>query len=700
MSIDAFSDKIKFKAEKVPDWVFYLICSVIIGSGVFVAIYGIAPLNVTNDQWLLCGEDLNQHYLGWKFYRNSQYHFPVGLIDGLTVEPISVIYTDSIPLLAVIFKLVSFMLPDTFQYFGIWGISCYILQTFFAMILLSSFSKNKLQVVMGSLLFTFSPVLLKRMFAHSALAANWVILAALAVWAKKQYFSGLKRKSTIWSALMVLAVSVHMYLMPMVLAIMCACTLNQLLESIKNKSIWLNVREALVTLIVPLVSTLFVMYVLGAFYGSPGITQTGVMDYCANLNAFYNPMGTSEILPDFPVLSENQYEGYAYLGLGVLGALAVGVTGGVCLRKWKAVKRLNKSSMISLGVIVFILSLYAFGPRVSWNDIVLGDIPWPESILKLFSIFRVTGRYIWPVMYIFYTLAVVLVMKVFQRRLANILLGLIVVVQVIDITSVVRLACVRTDMYAPGVIQDASWDELGDDFNHVEFITSFDKEGNPETLLTAFFPMKTVFDIADFACDHRMSLNDFYIGRRNGRYIEQLKYKHWLELQQGRVDPETIYIFNRIPFNLTQNDALKLYEIDGLIIGITSDFTWDNEPESRIRKSDPINVIQTDAFLTNGEDKEGRRILHEGGISFGPYIPLGQGRYHVCIKGENLDNVSWDVSSGSRGMTFTILNEKKNSEEIVFEVELKETFYDMEFRIFNTQPEDVIIDSFIVQLIE
>ena len=54
-----------------------------IGGVIFILCYGVNVLHVTNDAWLLAGGDLNQHYLGWKYYRKSPWHFPIGMIDGL-----------------------------------------------------------------------------------------------------------------------------------------------------------------------------------------------------------------------------------------------------------------------------------------------------------------------------------------------------------------------------------------------------------------------------------------------------------------------------------------------------------------------------------------------------------------------------------------------------------------------------------------
>ena len=58
----------------------------------------------------------------------SDWHFPVGLIDTLSYPTsVSVIYTDSIPLVALIFKLFRNILPLRFQYFGMFGLFSFML---------------------------------------------------------------------------------------------------------------------------------------------------------------------------------------------------------------------------------------------------------------------------------------------------------------------------------------------------------------------------------------------------------------------------------------------------------------------------------------------------------------------------------------------------------------------------------------------
>ena len=91
----------------------------LIGAIVFLACYGWKILDVTNDSWLLTGQDISQHYIGWKFYRASAWHFPIGQIDGIIYPETScIIFSDSIPLFAIFFKILSPILPETFQYLG------------------------------------------------------------------------------------------------------------------------------------------------------------------------------------------------------------------------------------------------------------------------------------------------------------------------------------------------------------------------------------------------------------------------------------------------------------------------------------------------------------------------------------------------------------------------------------------------------
>ena len=175
----------------------------LLGALVFLLIFGFQVLDFTYTDWLLPkdGGDLSQHYLGWVEYRASAWNFPIGLMDNvLYPEKVSVVYTDSIPLLAFFFKLISGILPANFQYLGLFGLLCYVLQGGFAAILIFHFTKQKWPSVIGSLLFSCSLLLLHRMFAHTALSAHFLILASLYLWLCREDQISTKRSVLSWTA--------------------------------------------------------------------------------------------------------------------------------------------------------------------------------------------------------------------------------------------------------------------------------------------------------------------------------------------------------------------------------------------------------------------------------------------------------------------------------------------------------------------
>ena len=78
--------------------------------------------------WLMEGDPATQ-YLGWRFFRAEPWHWPPGMIRGYGLEVGSaIVFTDSIPIAAFAAKLLSPFLPEPFQYFGLWALTCFALQ--------------------------------------------------------------------------------------------------------------------------------------------------------------------------------------------------------------------------------------------------------------------------------------------------------------------------------------------------------------------------------------------------------------------------------------------------------------------------------------------------------------------------------------------------------------------------------------------
>ena len=102
--------------------------------------------------------------------------FWLGALLGVTQavnapQGVSVAYTDSIPLLAVLCRPLAAALGGTFQYFGWFTLVCFALHGGFAALLCGLFAEGLAAPFAGSLVFAASPILLERAFRHTSLGA-------------------------------------------------------------------------------------------------------------------------------------------------------------------------------------------------------------------------------------------------------------------------------------------------------------------------------------------------------------------------------------------------------------------------------------------------------------------------------------------------------------------------------------------------
>ena len=126
------------------------------------------------------GGDNLQHYLGWRFFRNDGWNrfflfmrnlnYPVGT---------SVIVTDSNPLFCLLLKPLNSVLPDEFQFNGIWIILSYLLIALFSGLIGWQLTHKVSFTLAGTIISILNPVVLQRALIHDTLTAHWLILAAV-----------------------------------------------------------------------------------------------------------------------------------------------------------------------------------------------------------------------------------------------------------------------------------------------------------------------------------------------------------------------------------------------------------------------------------------------------------------------------------------------------------------------------------------
>ncbi len=418
-----------FTHDKTPEKLAYktALLALLAGIIVFTLLADPSIINPLRVGWLAEG-DTSQSYMGWLFFRQEPWTWPLGTAHMLGMEQASsIVYTDSIPLLAIGFKLLHAWLPLNFQYDGLWLASCYALQGYFACRLLSLFTSYRPALVMGTLLFLLSPIMLLRAPSHLALTAHWIIVAALYFY----YAPPERRRQLHWLLLLWLAPLVHAYLMFMIYGVWAAYLLRHGLLDRR----WPMVRLAVLT-IASAGGSLAMMWLAGYFH-EMDVSTLGYGYYSMNLLAPFMPLGAGPFMLHSPAAATTgQYEGFNYLGAGVLLALAL-----TAVRKLAAPLhiagatsfRWRQNADVPIVLCCIALTLLAMSNVVTFGSHVLFTLKLPTRVELALNVFRASGRMFWVVYYMLVLTAVRGALGL-PRPLCLRLLMLVLVFQLIDVS--------------------------------------------------------------------------------------------------------------------------------------------------------------------------------------------------------------------------------------------------------------------------
>lgn len=630
----------------------------------FIYIYGIKVLNPSYLDWLKAsGGDLTQHYLGWKAYRNSGWHFPIGMADTLEYpHQSSIIFTDSIPVMAVFFKILSPILPERFQYFGLWGILCFVLQGLFAARIIKNFTDNKIAIIIFSVVFLFTPVMLFRMFSHSALAGQWIILLGLEpIFAHRKYQNN--SKLYLIAALMgVLSASIHIYFVLMSAMILVGiCAADILINRNSKRSVILFGEYFLIA-----VAT---MWMLGGFSGGTNNTGDGLGEYSFNLNAFFNAQEWSCIFKSLPLYVERQYEGFAWLGAGfvllLVFALILYAGGGKNVghikKKWQGV-------IIPLCIVSMISIITACSPVVTFGDKKILEYPLPESIIHLWRIFRSSGRMAWIAVYIIMLCTCILLAQLLNKRTVIICAAVGLVLQVYDSHLVIDSTNKRfnSDVVYNSVLDDDFWNNIAEN-EEIEHI-----------VYCAPMVRNLIFPLTDWVLEHGMTMSNFYFARWNMDLVNRTT-----EVSLANPSRSELFIFTEADYDkYTQYDNLHYYAIDGYIVGYIDNIAGFEEiPDFYLSWT-----FGNDEYIKDksGTDTDNGRELYENGYSYGPYWKVPAGDYIVTVTGKGLgddvDAVAY-FGHGTSYCNYSVVD--KSDSQIVLNLILEQDVPDLEVCVIN-----------------
>lgn len=408
------------------------------GALAFVAVFGTAILNPAFDEWMTSRiGDPAASYVGWLYFRSTPWHFPPGVItEYLTPFGTSVVFTDSIPLVALPLKAIAGWLPEPFQYFGLWALATYILQGAFAAILLKRFIGSNLLVLLGTGFFVLSEPMLIRTGGHAALGGHFVILAAMCVWAYADGFRSRRSVVTAWAAVCSAAVLIHPYFAVMVGVLFGGFVVRDFLTPATLRR---PLAARLALFVFPILFTAFSFWMAGGFRNAGSQLDGGNLGHAGlNLTALFSPGSPSPFLPELPDAPIHfPGEGEQYLGFGLILLAPLSLL----LLFWRRMTRpapstapIRYAGAIPYALVVVVLLLIAVGPDVYWNDQLLWKWPLPKPVLGALGAFQSSGRLFWPVFYGVMFLLIVGACRLIRSRAAGAaVLSLALAIQFVDL---------------------------------------------------------------------------------------------------------------------------------------------------------------------------------------------------------------------------------------------------------------------------
>jgi hypothetical protein len=327
-------------------------------------------------------------YLGWETYRYSPWAFPVGsnLAYGMDIGN-SIVYTDSIPLLAIPLKLISPLLPVPFQYFGFWILGCFCLQATFAWRIVAHYTTSKLILTCTTLIFVFSPILLNRINTHMSQVGHFLFLWALLLILKKE-----TKRTLNWFVLISISALVHPYFLVLNSLLFLA---NELY--LRNTFVYGYLRLLKHSLIL-LVSLLPILWLSGYFVSIDGSTNPFYNDlFKMDLVQPFNFTGWSLLFARSFPNQQGNFEGFNYLGPGtlILALFSILAISLIWLIKGRPIK--FRKEFFPFILILALLTLYATTYKITFARYELLNLPIPYEVKLLLTSFRASGRFFAPV---------------------------------------------------------------------------------------------------------------------------------------------------------------------------------------------------------------------------------------------------------------------------------------------------------------
>jgi hypothetical protein len=505
------------------------VLAIVLGLTNAVVLFGWGPLNPLNTAWIF--GDNATYYFGWALYRHDTHlSYPLAWTDriGYPVGT-SIALLDAIPLLAILLRPLSPILPEPFQYLGLYSALCFVLQAYFGMsVCRRLFPSSPLFAVLGSGFVLLSAPMTWRALGHTALLSHWLILAGLDC-----YFREPDNRPVNWLARFWVVLALAAAVTPYVAAMCFLVALTGVARLVLERRCTV-VRAGVLTVatIAVLFGSLSAIGVLVArdasVYWAPGYGL-----FSLNLNAPVNPMEYgSVLLPALPLFHPAQTEGYNYLGIGVITLLIIGA-----VREPRSVLWLRDRRLLPLIGLALVCTAVAASTRITFGAIELVDLTLPQAVMGTLHGLRASGRLFWPAYYLLVLAALSLTFWGWKPPYRMAMLAIALAAQLADLHGLRTKVRSGADQRFPSALDAPVWKDLGQRYDNLVLIPPY--QCSPYGAPGGFYSFVT---FGKLAADERMRSNSYYAARHTRPEL----HAHCVELMRaqlaGTLDPRSAYV--------------------------------------------------------------------------------------------------------------------------------------------------------------
>lgn len=409
-----------------------------LGLAVYVVVFGPGHMFGTTTYWDMPQPDQRAYMIGFRYFLQEPWHWPLFASRTMNVPyRESIAFTDSIPLWALVNKLIATIIPPwkpfaMRAYLGIWAAIVYALQACFGVGILRQLGhRGRGAAIVTSLFFVAMPAFVLR-YGHAGLSAHFLTLSAFYLYLRCSAPSPERGKLyLIWVLQLGAATLISPYHAVMSFGLFTVALVRT--RQLRAIATWLPLGG---------ISLGAAAWLAGYFSSASKVHMPGFDEAGTNVLMMIVPMkstffGDAGWLANV-LATQFQYEGWAYLGLGVLILVAWSLPSSRALLGAIKHHRL-------LFVLVIATWLLSLSNQVYAGSHMIVGYPVPQALHWIPDQFRAPGRFVWLPMYAVVICALHLAMARCVSGWKLLVLPVLTIVQLVDLGATWAWPLLSTD---------------------------------------------------------------------------------------------------------------------------------------------------------------------------------------------------------------------------------------------------------------